>query len=585
MFQLRRGYAVLFIILVVLSVYYSTLFAEVLSIDDQAMINSLLNNDNFTFKSVLLPGGGYYYRPLILSSFILDKYLWGLHESFMHLENIVLHALNACLVYIIAANVSERRGEKSAAVPLFAAFLFAVHPLATEPVNWISGRTDLLAGAFLLASFLLLLLSLTRRSIALLLASTCFFFVSALAKETAIFWYPAALFMVYVNGRDSDMGFPRDLIATLKSHWIYFLAVTAAPTGYFTLRYFALKSYDSGIGLAVKGVIVGQNFDILNKLRVTLKVFGFYLKKLVAPLPLNFTILSVSNWYVPVGIAGVILCVFLVYKRNELSALLLMALCIISPALLVPLGKMALAPVAERYLYMPSAFFAICASVGGASCLQRYKISQGVVTATATLLLLLAGCATWQRNLVWQTNLGFFQEAVRQNPDYVPVKNELAKALQGAGRYEEARRIYLSIKMPATEAYHIVTVLNRATAMAAQDIAGAIMLLKNTECPELNPFYANYLQTRMYLNGLMLDKTIDRQVKCEIHAENIELMKKLQLRTGDPYYYYRIGQLCLTVGDNREAMEYFKLAAEKSPENSYYKAPARKLYERLAGNM
>lgn len=583
MFQFKRSFSVMFIILVVLSVYYSTLFAEALSIDDQAMINNLLNIDSFTFKSLFLPGGGYYYRPLTISTFIVDKYLWGLHESFMHLENILLHALNACFVYYIAADVSERLGVKSPTASLFAALLFAMHPLATEPVNWISGRTDLLAGAFLFASCLLLLRSLSHKSIASLFVAMCLFFVSALAKETSIFWYPAIMFMVYVIGRDANRSFPGDLISAFKSNWCYFLAVTAASTGYFILRYYAFMSYDSGIGLAVKGIVAGDSYNTYNKVRITLKVFGFYLKKLVAPLPLNFTILSVSNWYVPLGIVGGILCIYLVFKRNVLSALLLMAFCIISPALLVPLGKMALAPVAERYLYMPSAFFAVFASVGGASFLQRYKILQGLVTAVSIMLLLLAGYVTWQRNLVWQTNLGFFEEAVRQNPDYVPLRNELARALLGAGRDEEARQIYLSIKIPNTEKYHVVTVINKATTMAAQkNVAGAIALLKGTVCEESSPFYINYLQTRLYLNGLLLGKTFDRNVKIEIMRDNISLMKKMQLRTGDPYCYYRIGQLCLLIGDNREAADYFKLAAEKSPDNSFYKAPAKKLYDRLS---
>lgn len=584
MFQIKRVYAILFIILVVLSVYYSALFAEVLSIDDQAMIDNLLNNDSFSFKGVFLPGGGYYYRPLLISSFIIDKYIWGLQESFMHLENVLLHTLNACLVYLVAIRIAVSRQLESNTTPLYAALLFALHPLATEPVNWISGRTDLLAGAFLFAALLFLLKSFSGNSPASLFISSLLFFISPLSKETSIFWYPAALFLIYVADRDQDNAFPSHLTTSFKNYPLHYVALTTIPIGYFILRHFALKSYDSGIGLALKGVVNGESYDLFNKMRISLKVFGFYLKKLIVPLPLNFTILAVPNWYVTLGICGVLLSIYFLYKRNLLSALLLMMVCIISPALLVPLGKMALAPVAERYLYMPTGFFAITVSVWGAELMRRYRISRGTSTIACILILLLAGYAAWQRNLVWQTNLTFFQEAVRQNPDYIPVKNELARALQGAGRVDEAQRIYLSIRMPETEKYNIVTIMNRANVLAAQkDITGAIALLKRTDCPESNPFYANYLQTRMYLNGLLLEQTSgEKQAVTYIKRENIELMKKLHLRTGDPYCYYRIGQLCLTVGDNREAAEYFRLAAEKSPDKAFYKAPARKLYERLS---
>lgn len=586
MFQIKRIYAVLFILLTVLSVYYATIFAEVLSIDDQKMLDNLLNIDSFTFKGVFLPGGGYYYRPLLSASFIADKFLWGLHESFMHLENMLLHAINACLVFYITIRVASRQGEYSTNVPLFAALLFALHPLATEPVNWLSGRTDLIAGALLFASFLALLYSLEKGSLLLLLLASFFFFLSPLAKETSIFWYPAALYLVYASCRDPQKKFPRDLFTTIKTHAVYYLALTAAPVGYFILRHFALKSYDSGIGLAVKGVVTSGNYDLYNKIRITLKVFGFYFKKLIAPLPLNFIINSVSNWYVIVGIIGIIFCLYLCWRRSLLSSLLLMSVCIISPTLLVPLGHMALAPVAERYLYMPTAFFAIALAVWGASLLQRYRVANNLVTVIAMLILLGAGYATLQRNLIWQTNLSFFQECVRQNPDFIPTRNELATALKNAGRVEEAERLYLSNQSPVTGNYHIVTEINRANVMAANnDVKGAIALLKGIDCQDSNPFFKNYLQSRLYLNGLMLQETKDIKLINSINRENVELTKKLLANSGDPYNYYQIGKLCMIAADNKQAVEYFRLAVEKSPPQAFYTEPARKLAERLSTQM
>lgn len=582
MFQIKRIYAVLFILLTVLSVYYSTIFAEILSIDDHKMIEGLLNTDSFTFKGVFLPGGGYYYRPLLYGSFIADKFLWGLHESFMHLENMLLHALNAGLVFFITVRVAARQGEDSSNVPLFAALLFALHPLATEPVNWLSGRTDLIAGALLFASLLLLLDSLEKGSLLLLLLASIFFFLSPLAKETSLFWYPAALFMVYAVTRNPAEKFPRDLFNTIRTHAVYYLALTAAPVGYFILRHFALKSYDSGIGLALKGVVTSGNYDFYDKIRISLKVFGFYLKKLVAPLPLNFIINSVSNWYVIAGILGILFCLYLCWRRSLLSSLLLMSVCIISPALLVPLGRMALAPVAERYLYMPAAFFSVASAVWGASIFRRHKVSTGVVMFMVMLILLGSGYATWQRNLIWQTNLSFFQECARQNPDSVPILNELATALQNAGRVEEAERIHLSNRAPSNGNYNIVTELNRANVMATnKDVKGAISLLKGVDCQESNPFFKDYLQSRIRLNGIMLQETRNAELIHSINVENIELTKKLLALSGDPYNYYQIGKLCMIAGDNKQAVEYFRLAVEKSPENAFYKEPARKLAERL----
>lgn len=582
MLQLRKPYALLLVILTVISVYYSAIFAEILTIDDQKMITGLLNLDDFSLKNIFFPGGAYYYRPLLILSFIADNYFWGAHESFMHLENVLLHAANASFVYLLASKITRIQGSKSTAIPLVAALLFALHPIATEPVNWISGRTDLIAGLFVLISCNLLLVSLESGSKTALIGSAFSFLISPLAKETAIFWYPATMFLIYAVSRKKELSFPRELIKSIRSHGIYYLAMTSAPVGYFALRHIATKKHDSGIGLALKGVVESESFDILNKVRISFKVFGFYLKKLVFPLPLNFTILSASNWYVILGIIGIFLCLYLCYRRDILSALLLMSACIISPALLVPLGSMALTPIAERYLYMPAAFFSVAAVIYGANFLQRSRLSSKIPVSLAALLLLFCGYATYTRNIVWQKNLTLFQDCVDQNPDYVIVRNELATALRNAKRNAEADRIILGNKLPTSDKYSVATDINQALTLSKNnDLKGAVALLKKTDCPDSHPFYQNYLQSLMYLNDRLIANSDDIRIQKSLMRENLELMIRFQRVTGDPYGFYSVGKIAMTVGETKLAIENFRLAVEKSPPKAFYKEPARKLAERL----
>ena len=85
--QLSNRFKVLFILFVVLGVYYPVIFAGTNSIDDHRMIMQLEELERVDWKGLFLPSGGYYYRPLLMLSFIADKFLWGLTPSFMHLEN------------------------------------------------------------------------------------------------------------------------------------------------------------------------------------------------------------------------------------------------------------------------------------------------------------------------------------------------------------------------------------------------------------------------------------------------------------------------------------------------------------------
>jgi tetratricopeptide (TPR) repeat protein len=92
-----------------------------------------------------------YYHPLTRLSHILDYQIWGTNARGHHATNVVLHALNAGLVFgflwTLLAAVSLTTSERLMAA-LGVAVVFAIHPLQVESVAWISGRTQLLCVAF-----------------------------------------------------------------------------------------------------------------------------------------------------------------------------------------------------------------------------------------------------------------------------------------------------------------------------------------------------------------------------------------------------------------------------------------------------
>ena len=79
-----------------------------------------------------------YYRPVILVSYFVDISLWGDRPTGFHATNLLFHILNAILVYGFARSMVGRRAS------LIAGLLFAAHPVHTEAVAWVSGRTDLI---------------------------------------------------------------------------------------------------------------------------------------------------------------------------------------------------------------------------------------------------------------------------------------------------------------------------------------------------------------------------------------------------------------------------------------------------------
>lgn len=574
---LRSPFAVLLLIFVTLGIYYPTIFAGANSLDDLQMINAYINVDNIDLKSFFLPGSSaYYYRPILGLSFLIDRFAWGMNESIMHLENILFHTINTLLVYFIAVKAARTYSIDSVLLPFCAALLFALHPINTESVNWISGRTDLLVGIFLLFSILLLLHARQNENLPLTAAASVSFLFACFAKEVAVCALPGLLAIIVFHNQHEL------LLTSLRKKWVCASSLIATAVIYFLFRVSALSRGDTGMK-AVTAAVNEPAFQFFDTLRVVLKVSGFYLKKLFIPWPLNFAIVKISDYYVVAGLLLVFLVIYMLYKRDMIAALLLSSVCVTAPALLIALARMAWTPLAERYLYVPSATFTIAMSLSVYKYLHLKKlIDNKIILFAVVLLLSLCAYTTVNRNIVWQNNLTLFEDTLKKSPDFYLAKNELAHALQQLGKEKESRDIILSIEAPEKSKRGKKLVdSNRATIMAAEgDLIGAKkLLLRNIEdSGVLFPRIAEHLIT---VDTTLLNKERDKLKRRALEEEIIDLLLKTREQTGNPFYYYRIAQTYLNFGNRKGAQHYFNEAYLRSPDNAYYKQAAKKLAETL----
>ncbi len=129
------------------------------------------------WNAEIAPGRGLY-RPLTLLSFQLTRRIWGESVSVDHAIDLGLHVLCSLVLLIFLMQMGAHFG-----VALTLAMLFLLHPVQTEVVASLVGRSDLLATLFAL---LALVLSLARRVSAPLLwiGLSGLFSLSLLAKES-----------------------------------------------------------------------------------------------------------------------------------------------------------------------------------------------------------------------------------------------------------------------------------------------------------------------------------------------------------------------------------------------------------------
>lgn len=569
---------ILFLLFVVLGVYYPTIFSEANSVDDSRMLLRLSAMEQIDWKALFLPGASYYYRPLLMLTFFADKFLWDLAEGFMHLENVLIHAANTLLVFLMAARVLARFDAKKLELPLLSALLFALHPINTEPVAWISGRSDPLAAFFVFLSVLALLKGLSENRYFYLILSNLLLLLGCMCKEVAVFFLPAAC-LISLYWQNEDQGAPaagQRPVSKLKQISVLVLPSLLAGISYLALRFSALGSRDTG----VLQIFRGNSHEFLDLFRVFFKLLGFYVKKLFLPLPLNFAIVKVDDNYVWLGLVVFLLLILIALRRNLISAFLITACYLISPAVLVAVSRIAWTPVAERYLYLSSAFFAIGVVGGGYLLLSRLQRESWLVPSLV-LVLVPATLFTAQRVLTWQDNMALYRDTRAKSPGFVSIENELAIALMAHGKSAEADQALERGMKADPHRRSVLLYVNQAKLKLAEgkcDEARAVLLQVVRDKQSAN------LEVLKMLAKVDEKRLMQAKTQAEFRAIHLEILdnhEHLYRRTGDPMSLYRGGQMALFLGDKQKAAGYFQSAYEKAPAGTYYRPAAKKLADKL----
>ena len=90
------------------------------------------------------------WHPLTWLSLMLDAQLFGTGAAGPHLTNVILHAANAVLLFLLLKRLTG-----ASWLSAFVAAVFAIHPLRVESVAWVSERKDVLSGLFFMLTLLM----------------------------------------------------------------------------------------------------------------------------------------------------------------------------------------------------------------------------------------------------------------------------------------------------------------------------------------------------------------------------------------------------------------------------------------------
>jgi tetratricopeptide (TPR) repeat protein len=427
-----------------------------------------------------------------------------------------------------------------------------------------------------LLSLFVLLKGLDKQSYLYLLLSSILLLLGCISKEVAVFFLPGACLITLWHQRQaSNQTMPRSSGERLRQLSVLITPFFIGGSTYVLLRLFSHRSNPKGI----LQVFEGSPYDLFNTIRVIFKVFGFYVKKLFLPLPLNFAIVKFDNNYVWLGIIIFLLLIVIALRKTINSALFMTIFFLIVPAFLVSLSKIAWTPVAERYLYLPSAFFVI--GIVGISHTGLNLINRTSWLAPALVLILFpATFFTEQRITIWQDNLSLYQDTHNKSPEFLLLRNELALALFNKGRTAEANLELETAKRLDPQKSNVLIYVNKAMyKMQEGKLLEARAILQET-FTEKKSANAEVLKLLAKVDESRIFNLTNRKERFEIYREIMDTNDHLYRKTANPMSLYRAGQMALFLGENKRAGEYFAKAYQVSPDGTFFKPAAKKLAEK-----
>jgi protein O-mannosyl-transferase len=346
-------------------------------------------------------------RPLLTATYWSNFLLSGTDAFYYHLTGLAIHAATTVLVFFVLDRLFDISGFKTNRCwyALFGAAIFLLHPLQTESVDYIAGRSELVAGFFLFAGWLVFLRSFeSKTGIVTVLGILILAGAGLLGKESAIS-LPAILIA-------TDVFWAKDgLVAQFRRRWKLYVPFVVGALGATVL---ILRTLGGGSATGATAGVSPLSYALTQ-----CRVIPTYIRLFLVPvgqngdwgLPFFHSLVFGGAWLYVLLMLALLAVTGWLYFRNRLAAfgLIVFLLALAPTSSIVPIRD----ALAERRMYVPIAGLILTAL----ALVLDSRLSVSALRNSAVAIVAILGLISCARGGVWTSDVAFWRDSTEKNPD------------------------------------------------------------------------------------------------------------------------------------------------------------------------
>ncbi|MEO5357694.1 MAG: tetratricopeptide repeat protein [Nitrospirae bacterium YQR-1] len=420
--------ALLFIIIVTTGLYIQITGFDFVSYDDLRYVKENPNiADGLTGSGIQWALNADYdsnWFPLTWVSHMADVSVFGMSAGGHHFTNLIIHLINICLLFRLFWLISEG----NVFVATGAATVFAVHPLGVESVAWISERKNLLSTLFWLLSIICYLKYAAEHKRNLYLLSILFFIFALMSKPMAV-TLPFVLLLIDFWPLKRLNNTRWQVIFTEKLPFLVFTLLSSIIT--FKLQHDA--------GVISDFTVFPAGLRILNSINSYIE----YLIKLAYPTGLAviypYIALTPGPAIILKAAALLLITAFALWKSKLYPYLITGWFFYIGTLVpVIQIVQIGLAPMSDRYTYIPMMGIYIMLSFGIKDLIKRFPKTRYFFIPVFILFVSALCVLTYFQTSSWRDSQSLYKQAIKVSPYNFVAYNNYGLALMEAGRTDEA---------------------------------------------------------------------------------------------------------------------------------------------------